>query len=433
MIDKTLDKINKIVPQKWQWALNHEGFRKYFKNTGWMFFGQFFSIISVFVGIWVARYLGPENFGAFSFVLAFVGMFGFISNLGVNTILARDLVNYPEKRDKLMGTAFALNLIGGFLAFILTVSLSYFSNQSFLIKSLIAVWSTSYILSAFSLPGVFFQATVQAKKNSTIQIVGIIASSLLKIGLIYYDKGIIWFTFVYVFDYIFGGFLYFTFYKKSGLKISKWSFDKKIGKSMLSVSWVLMLSSASASILMKIDQVMIGFYLNDSAVGLYAAAVKLVEIWYFIPSLICASLFPAIINAKNNNIEKYKNRLHSLYYLLFLIALGIAIPLTALAPWLILNFYGVFYHGAIEIFRVYIWSGVGLFVSLGISQYLLVENKFKFLFFLNFLSMLFNVILNIILIPKIGLIGAAWATLISYSIGPIIFFLGKKIIKYEKK
>ena len=97
------------------WA--HQGFQRYFKNTGWMFFGQMFNIISVVVGIWLARYLGPENFGIFSYVLAFVGLFSFISGFGVNDILTRDLVAYPEKRDKLLGTAFFINLGSGFLAF----------------------------------------------------------------------------------------------------------------------------------------------------------------------------------------------------------------------------------------------------------------------------------------------------------------------------
>jgi len=426
MIDTTLDKFNKIVPEKWQWILNHGGFRRYFKNTGWMFFGQMFNIISVIIGIWIARYLGPENFGNFSFALAFVGMFSFISNLGINSILIRDLVSFPEKRDKLMGTAFVLNLIGGLLAFAVTITVSFFSNQSILIKSLVAIWSTSFIFSAFSLPGSFFQAIVQAKKNSIVQIVVIIVSSLLKITLITLNKGIIWLMFVSVFDYILGGALYIYNYKKSGFKISNWSFDKNISKNFLSVSWLLMLSSVASSLLMKIDQVMIGYYIDSVAVGLYAAAVKLVEIWYFIPALVCSSLFPAIINSKKDSEEKYINRLKNLYLLLFFLALAISLPLSFISPWLIKILYGVNYTGATIVFQIYIWSGIGLFLNFGINQQLLVENRIKLLFILNLIGMVVNIILNIILIPKIGVNGAALATLISYLVGPALFFLTKK-------
>lgn len=425
MIDATLDKINKFIPNKWQWVLNHEGFRRYFKNTGWMFFGQLFNIISVIIGIWLARYLGPENFGIFSYVLAFVGLFGFLANLGVNELLARDLVATPEKRDKLMGTAFIINLIGGFLAVVLTIFASQFLVGNNLAKILIAIWSTNFLISAFAVPSVFFRANVQAKFNSLTQIICIIVSSLMKVALIIFDAGIIWLMAIYIFDYIFGVSLYFYFYKKSGLNFRDWSFDKDIFKSFLSVSWLLMLSSVATSIYMKIDQVMIGSYLDNIAVGLYAAAVKLVEVWYFIPLLICNSLFPAIVNARKDSLVKYYDRLNNLYLLLFLLAIFIALPLSLISPWLVKILYGANYLGSITILQIYVWSGIGLFLNFGISQQLLVENRIKLLFILNLVGMVVNVILNIILIPKIGVNGAALATLVSYLIGPALFFLIK--------
>jgi O-antigen/teichoic acid export membrane protein len=423
MIDKTLDKINKLVPQKWQWILSHEGFRKYFKNTGWMFLGQAFSIISVFVGIWMARYLGPENFGVFSFAIAFVGMFSVIANFGITGILSRDLIKYPEKRDKLLGTAFVLNIIGGLLAFFVTISFSLILDNSDITRILIFIWSTSFIFSAFSLPAHYFQATVNAKKNAQAQIIITIASSLLKILLIIFDKGVIWLMLIYVFDYILGGLLYAYNYKKAGLNIKNWSYDNSIAKAFLSVSWLLVLSSVASSLLMKIDQVMIGYYIGSFAVGIYAAAVRLVEIWYFIPAIICGSLFPAIINSKNNGEANYKKRLNYLYKLLFVISVIIALPLTFFAPWFIDVLYGQPYHEAIEVLRIYIWSGVGLFINFGINQYLLAENKLKRLFYLNLFAMIVNIILNLLFIPYFGILGAAWATFISYCLSPILFFV----------
>ncbi len=406
------------------WA--HQGFQRYFKNTGWMFFGQMFNIISVVVGIWLARYLGPENFGIFSYSLAFVGMFSFLANLGVNDLLARDLVESPEKRDRLLGTAFATNLFGGLLAIIATISISQLLVVSDLAKLLIAIWSANFVISAFSIPGIFFRANVQAKKNSLVQIIGIIIISLLKVALIVFNAGIIWLMMIYVFDYILGAILYFWFYKKAGLSFLNWSFDKKILKTFLSVSWLLMLSSVASSIYMKIDQVMIGNYLDSAAVGLYAAAVKLVEVWYFVPLLICNSLFPAIINARKDDLKKYYNRLSNLYLLLLFLAVAIALPLSFISPWLINILYGSAYVGASSILQIYVWSGVGLFLSFGFNQQLLIENRIKLLFFLNLIGMIVNVVLNIILIPKVGVSGAALATLVSYLIGPAIFFLSKK-------
>ena|ERR1035437_6120580 len=196
-----------------------------------------------------------------------------------------------------------------------------------------------------------------------------------------------------------------------------------------------MLSAATGYLLLKIDQVMIKFYLKEASVGLYAVAVKLSEAWYFIPGIICASVFPAIINAKKTNEEIYSKRLEKLYIFLSGTALSIAIFITIFAPWIIKLLYGVEYLGSVQILQIYVWSGIGLFLSVGINKYFMTENNLKAIFAYNLSAVTANIILNIILIPKIGLNGAAWATLISYSIGPIIVFTMAKfkiLKKYEK-
>ncbi|MCX6797687.1 MAG: flippase, partial [Candidatus Falkowbacteria bacterium] len=210
-------------------------------------------------------------------------------------------------------------------------------------------------------------------------------------------------------------------YRASNLRIKAWSFNKNLAKEMLASSWLLMLSAAASYIYLKIDQVMIGAYLGVREVGLYAAGVKFVEVWYFIPAMICASLFPAIINArKANNLAMYRSRLRNLYWLLAIIAVLIALPLTFLAAWAINLLFGAAYLGAVEILQIYVWSGVGLFIGWGINQYFLSANRLRAIFCFNLFSMLLNIGLNLIFIPRFGLNGAAWATLISYSVGPLV-------------
>lgn len=423
MIDNIFLQLNKFVPEKWRWILEHEGFKKYFKNTGWMFFAQGFSAISLFVNIWVARYLGPNDFGRLSYALAFAGMFGFIANLGVSGILIRELVKHPEKRDKLLGTSFILVLIGGIISFLIISILAFLFVDEFVVRSLIMIFALGSIFNSFSVIYGYFQASVQAKKNSQAQILNIVLSSFLKIVLILSGKGIIWLMLVYAAEFFFNSVFFIFCYLRSGLKISSWKFDYQLAKSILSVSWLLMLSSGAAMLYMKIDQVMVGHYLDSTAVGLYAASVRLVEIWYFIPAIICGSLFPAIVNAKSLSQNAYYKRLKALYFLLAGVGFLIAIPSVILAPWFINLFYGSAYFGSVEILRIYIWSGVGLFLTWGINNYYLSENKLYSLFLLSFFSLIINVILNLIFIPQLGVNGAAWATLVSYSVGPIVIYL----------
>ncbi len=102
-------------------------------------------------------------------------------------------------------------------------------------------------------------------------------------------------------------------------------------------------------------------------------------------------------------------------------AFMIAIPITIMSKYIIYFLYGIEYMSSVTILNIYVWSGLGMFIAIGINKYLIVENKLKSIFFYNILAVILNIILNMILIPKIGINGAAIATLISYSISPIIF------------
>jgi len=415
-----------IYMDKAKGVWSHAGFQKYFQNTGWMFLGQATMIISLIINIWLARYLGPENFGKMNYVFAFVGIFGFLTNLGINDILIRNLVRNPEKRDALLGTAFWLMTAGGILSFITITILSFQLEPSGMIRSLIILYATTSLLSPINVISAYFQATIQAKKNALAQIFGTILVSIFKIFLIFSGQGIIWLVFAFVLDYIVGTFFYIINYIKSDLKIRHWKFNKVIAKDLLKASYLLMLSTVTGYLLLKIDQVMVKFFLDEKAVGIYAVAVKLSEIWYFIPGIICGSLFPAIINAKKASEHVYINRLKKLYIFLGTTATIIAIPITLLAPWLIKIIFGMEYILAAPILQIYVWSGVGLFLSIGINRFFMAEDNLKPIFYYSLVAVIINVSLNFILIPSTGLTGAAWATLISYSVGPIlILFLSK--------
>ncbi|MCX6798217.1 MAG: oligosaccharide flippase family protein, partial [Candidatus Falkowbacteria bacterium] len=126
-------------------------------NTSWMFLGQIFSLlVSFFVGAWIARYLGPSNYGVLSYVLAFVGLFSFVASLGLDGILNRDLVAYPEKRDELLGTAFRLRLLSGGLTFFLILIISGLLNLPALTRLLIILYALIFIIQTPNIIANFF-------------------------------------------------------------------------------------------------------------------------------------------------------------------------------------------------------------------------------------------------------------------------------------
>jgi len=189
----------------------------------------------------------------------------------------------------------------------------------------------------------------------------------------------------------------------------------------------LLLTGMAILIYMRIDQVMLKELVGAETVGTYAAAVKLCEVWYYIPVLIAASLYPAIIGVKDTNPALYHTQLQKLYTLLVWVAFALAIPITFLADWIIYIFYGNEYIESVIILKIYVWAGVFVSISLANNKWMVIENFQNYILLTTILGMSSNIICNVILIPSFGAPGAAVATLISYGIGSYLslFFFPK--------
>ena len=389
---------------------------KYFKNTSWLFGEKILRmIVGLFVGIRVARYLGPEQFGLFSYAQSFVGLFTAIATLGLDGIVIRELVKDESRRYELIGTAFWLKLMGAFAVLaVLAIAVNFTSNDHFT-NILVFIIASATIFQSFNVVDMYFQSKVMGKYIVYANVFSLLLSSLVKVALILYDAPLIAFAWTIVFDsFILAcGFLYFYIKNHLNINLLHVRFEKSTAVSLLRDSWPLILSGMVIAIYMKIDQVMIKEMMNSEAVGQYAAAVRISEAWYFIPMVIASSLFPAIINAKKQSEELYHARLQKLYNLMVWMAIAIALPMTFLSDWVIHLLYGNQYNQAGSVLMIHIWTGVFVFLGVAFSGYLTAENLTKKSFYRTFFGAVLNIGLNIILIPKYGISGAAIATLIS--------------------
>jgi len=332
---------------------------KYFKNTSWLLFEKILRlIVGLFVGIWVARYLGPEQFGLFSYAQSFVGLFAVIATLGLDGIVIRELVNDESRRDELLGTAFWLKLMGGFLVLILLFIAIQFTSNNQYTNILVFIVASATFFQCFNVIDFYFQSKVLSRYIVYANIASLFTSSLVKIVLILNKAPLIAFACVVVFDsaILALGFIYF-YIKVSDFKFQYLSFNKSTAIDLLSDSWPLILSGIVISVYMKIDQIMIKEMLGSKAVGQYAAAVRLSETWYFIPMVIAPSLFPAIINAKKQSKDLYYSRLQNLYDLMVWMAIAIALPLTFLSDWVVELLFGKAYNQAGSVLTIHIWAG----------------------------------------------------------------------------
>ena len=410
-INRMLKKINQLK--------NHQGFRKYFANTSWLFGEKILRmVVGIFVGIWVARYLGPEQFGLFSYAGSFVGLFTAIATLGLDGIVIRELVKDENRRDELIGTAFWLKVMGAFgVLAILAIAVQFTSNDQYT-NILIFIIASATIFQSFNVIDFYFQSKVLSKYVVYANIISLFISSIVKIALILYEAPLIAFAWVVLFDsfVLACGFIYFYIKNNSTFKIQILEFKKETAISLLKDSWPLILSGIAIMIYVKIDQVMIMQILDAEAVGQYAAAVRLSEAWYFIPMVIASSLFPAIINAKKQSEELYYSRLQKFYSLMLWIAIVIALPMTFFSDWVVNLLYGEQYNQAGNVLMIHIWAGVFVFLGVASGKWLLSENLQIFSTINTAIGAISNIVLNLILIPRFGVEGAAWATVISYAI-----------------
>jgi len=395
---------------------NHQGFMRYFKNTSWLFAEKILRmVVGLFVGVWVARYLGPDKFGLLSYAGSFVGLFSAIATLGLNGIVVRELVKYPEKENELLGTAFYLKLAGAILTLMILYIAIHFTSNDYQTNILIFIIASATIFQSFNVIDMYFQSKVMSKYVVYANILSLFVSSLVKIALIITDAPLIAFAWVVLFDsfVLASGFIYF-FFKHSTFKIQHLKFNKSTAVDLLRDSWPLILSGMVVAIYMKIDQVMIKEMLNSEAVGNYAVAVRLSEAWYFIPMVITSSLFPAIINAKKESEELYYARLQKLYDLMVWMAIVIALPMTFLSDWVVNLLYGSQYAEAGNVLMIHIWAGVFVFLGVANGKWIINENLMINGMIRTTIGAIINVVLNYVLIKQMQIQGAALSTLVSY-------------------
>ena len=390
-------------------------FRKYFANTSWLLGERVLRmVVSLLVGIYVARYLGPERFGLLSYTLSFVLLFSSLASFGLDDILVRELVKQPEQRNNLLGTVFWLKVCGTIVMGTAIALVLKFKPEDQQTYWMIAIITFGFLFQATNVVDFYFQSQVQSKFAVRAQAIQLILTSLFKIYLVWNQAELIWFAFALMLDQVVVAVLFLLVYHWKIEWFPFLSFTWIQAKKLMIDAWPLIFAGMVVSVYMKIDQVMLKEMLDAKAVGVYAAAVKLCEAWYFVPTAVIASLFPAIITARKNSETLYEEKVQKLYDLMVWVAVAVALPTTLFADWVILILYGADFQEAADVLKMYIWAGV--FVSLGVasSKWLIAENLERYSFYSTLLGAILNIVCNFYLIPIYGIRGAALATLISY-------------------
>jgi PST family polysaccharide transporter len=387
---------------------------KIIENIGWLFFDKVLRMgMGLLVGVWVARYLGAEQFGLLSFALAFVGIFASVAGLGIQSIVVRDIVRDPNCKEETLGTTAVLQLLGGLIAYCCAIiTIFWLRPEDTLGKLLVAIIGSS-MLSRFSDVALYwFESQVLFKYIVWVQNGCFLIFAAIKVALIVSNAPLIAFAWAAASEALMVAVLMSLILELRGPKIHQLRFSFLRAKKLTTDSWPLLLSGMAIMIYMKIDQIMLGQMLGDDAVGIYSAAVRLSEVWYFIPMTIVTSVFPYILETKKRDNSEYLKQLQRLYDLMVCLSVAIALPMTVLSTPIVIALFGSSYADSGPILAIHIWASVFVFLGVASNQWFIAENRLILGLQRAFLGLLINVFFNIILIPKFGTVGAAIATLL---------------------
>ncbi len=373
-------------------------------------------IVGVFVSGLIARHLAPQGFGQLNYALALLSIAITFSSLGLNRVAVRYFVerlSFPERRLAGLRTVFGMRLIASVSSFILIFFIVAFCFDDSVVFYTIIFFSL--VFTPFDVVDLHQQALSDLKYISVLRFTAMLVSAAFKIFLVISEQPLIYFSVAVLVEYILVALMLFSYFslKHSSSMFKFEGLSLKRAKVFLLESWPEILAGLGAILFMRLDQVMLKFMLGAESVGVYSAAVRLSEAWYFLPTAFVAASFPFIIKGKSFSRECYLDRLRLLLTVLIFISVLAAFVVSVLSDWVIHLIYGDQYYDSAVILLIHCWSGLFVCMGIGSGSALAAEKKLKWNLYRNLFGLLVNVALNVVLIDKFGTVGAAVATLIS--------------------
>ena len=366
----------------------------------------------VFVGIYIARYLGPEEFGVLSYVLAISTFMIAISRLGMDAILIRELVSSPEKKQILMGTAFWMMFVAALVCYFIVGAVIWSVGELVTVKIYASIISFSTIFTSALVVDFYFQSEVRASASAICKSITLFIMSFAKLYLIYIQADLVWFVCAFLMDHVVLAVMFFMAAYQQGrfgfIKFFCW----KDAKHMLESAWPLVLGAVSIQIYMRVDQIMIRNMLGLHEVGIYSAAVRIYEAWAIVTAILTVSLLPAIVRLKQGDEENYHKRLTQLFRLVIWMSVIAAVFVSITSEYLMVLAFGQEYRSSAPVVDIIMWTAVFAAMGSVSARYFNVERMERKFAVRTALAAVLNVGLNFVLIPLYGIKGAALSTLI---------------------
>lgn len=389
------------------------------RNVFWAVTGKVVTLLStLIVGIFVARYLGPEQYGLMNYVISIVALFTVFATFGTTEIIIRELAKKELPKDIILGSAFAVRIA---LAFVCLIAIGIYlvlSNESKETTILILIYASSLFFTCFDVIRFYFTSIVENEYIVKSEIFRTLVGALVKVVLLLCHAPLIAFVVALAFDFVLLASGYVWAYKNKVDSIKKWKANWAFIKVLLSTSFPLLISGAAVIVYQRIDQVMIAKMLDETAVGYFSTAASFIGVVTFIPAIMVQTTSPLLVGFWKNDRQRYKRESQRIMNLTTWFTMIVCIIISLLSSPIIRYTYGNDYLDAIPVLQILAFKAVGVaLITIG-GQLIIIENIHKWAFIRNILSCVVCIVCNYYFIPRWGITGSAWATIVT------VFFTG---------
>lgn len=388
--------------------------RKIAKNAFWLSAADIINkILSMVVIIYIARYLGTTYFGKYSFAIAFVSMFMFLTDLGLSTVLIRDVAKDRTQARKYLGNCAVIKMLLSIFVLMviyLAINLMNYPSDTTTVVYLIAL---SSVIASFT--GIFrstFRAFERMEYDAIFSVIEKILFVSLAVSILLAGYGVIALALVLVVVNCFGLIASIT---TTFLKFVKpvFEIDLHFWKAIFKPSIYFALAGIFGYMFFNIDTVMLSIMKGDSTAGLYSAAYNLLAALIFIPSIFSTAAFPSFCNLYKSSKESFIFAYEKSFKYLFILVLPIVVGTVILADKFILFIYGTEFQHSTSVLEILIWGFLFLSLTSILGVVLSSIGKEIIIMKVAGISAGLNILLNLLLIPKYGLVGASVASVIA--------------------
>ncbi|MDF2155720.1 flippase [Vibrio sp. CAU 1672] len=406
------------------------------KNSLWLVSDKFVRlVIGLLVGAWVARYLGPAEYGILAYVLAMLSFFQVLALLGMDGIIVRNIASNQGTASSILGTSYRLRLVSGITCYLIAAisigTIYGFESKYF---SVFLLAGGILVFQSADTVDLWFQSQSQSKRTIAAKLTAYIIAAAIKVLCIKSNADIKTFAFIVSLESFLSAVGLYISYKKFPTG-KNWFFSMSVAKDIISESWPFILSSISILIYMRIDQLMIKSILGDEKLGVFAAVIPLATLWTVIPMVLSTSIAPMIARAKSENESKYMEILRNVFTLYSLIGWVVSVTIFMFSEQIIQLLFGSAYIDGAKVLSISVFSNV--FINLGVAQSLWILNERKPILSLykTFVGAIVCIVANLFLIPKFGIIGAAYSSILSQAISAVLLnlILDRRIFNLQIK